>query len=79
MINTPILNYEKNIFIRYGAFCSYRLIENLKNLQSIPNKIVDGHLNSQYSLIRLSASLINDVEDIQFATNKLIKINQSNF
>lgn len=79
LLNTSILNYEKNVFIREGAFCSYLLIENLKNLKSIPNKIVDGHLNSQYSLIRLSASLINDIEDIQFATNKLIKINQSIF
>lgn len=76
LLNTPISEYEKNVFIREGAFCAYRLIENLKHLQSIQNKIINGKLNSQYSLIRLSASLINDKKDIQFAANKLIKINE---
>lgn len=52
------------VFLREGAFCSYRLLE--KTLPSVSN-IVDGDkLNPAFSLIRASAGLVNDESD--FAT-----------
>lgn len=52
------------VFLREGAFCSYRLLE--KTLPSVSN-IMDGDkLNPAFSLIRASASLVNDESD--FAT-----------
>ena len=52
------------VFLREGAFCSYRLLE--KTLPSI-NNIMDGDkLNPELSLIRASAGLVNSASD--FAT-----------
>lgn len=52
------------VFLREGAFCSYRLIE--KTLPSV-TKIMEGNkLNPEFSLIRASAGLVNDESD--FAT-----------
>lgn len=52
------------VFLREGAFCSYRLLE--KTLPSISN-IMDGDkLNPELSLIRASAGLVNSASD--FAT-----------
>lgn len=52
------------VFLREGAFCSYRLLE--KTLPSIKN-IMDGNkLNPAFSLIRASAGLVNNASD--FAT-----------
>ena len=52
------------VFLREGAFCSYRLLE--KTLPPI-NNIMDGDkLNPEFSLIRASAGLVNNVSD--FAT-----------
>lgn len=52
------------VFLREGAFCSYRLLE--KTLPSVSN-IMDGDkLNPAFSLIRASAGLVNDESD--FAT-----------
>lgn len=52
------------VFLREGAFCSYRLLE--KTLPSISNIIEGNKLNSEFSLIRASAGLVNDESD--FAT-----------
>lgn len=52
------------VFLREGAFCSYRLLE--KTLPSVSN-IMDGDkLNPAFSLIRASAGLVNSASD--FAT-----------
>lgn len=52
------------VFLREGAFCSYRLLE--KTLPSV-TKIMEGNkLNSEFSLIRASAGLVNNASD--FAT-----------
>ena len=52
------------VFLREGAFCSYRLLE--KTLPSVSN-IMDGDkLNPAFSLIRASAGLVNNESD--FAT-----------
>lgn len=52
------------VFLREGAFCSYRLLE--KTLPSV-NNIMDGDkLNPELSLIRASAGLVNSASD--FAT-----------
>lgn len=52
------------VFLREGAFCSYRLLE--KTLPSV-TKIMEGNkLNPEFSLIRASAGLVNDESD--FAT-----------
>lgn len=52
------------VFLREGAFCSYRLLE--KTLPSISNIIEGDKLNPEFSLIRASAGLVNDESD--FAT-----------
>lgn len=52
------------VFLREGAFCSYKLLE--KTLPSVSN-IMDGDkLNPEFSLIRASAGLVNSASD--FAT-----------
>lgn len=52
------------VFLREGAFCSYRLLE--KTLPSV-TKIMEGNkLNPEFSLIRASAGLVNNESD--FAT-----------
>lgn len=75
---TPVLVFKHNIvsngdicsklgnkvFLREGAFCSYRLLE--KTLSSVI-KIMEGNkLNPAFSLIRASAGLVNNESD--FAT-----------
>lgn len=52
------------VFLREGAFCSYRLLE--KTLPSVSNIIDGDKLNPEFSLIRASAGLVNNVSD--FAT-----------
>ena len=52
------------VFLREGAFCSYRLLE--KTLPSISNIMDCDKLNPAFSLIRASAGLVNDESD--FAT-----------
>lgn len=52
------------VFLREGAFCSYRLLE--KTLPSIKNIMDDNKLNPAFSLIRASAGLVNNASD--FAT-----------
>lgn len=74
-LNRVVGKYDKNVFVREGAFCAYRVIEELKpELKRMP-KIVDGELNEAFSLIRLSAGFINDADDIRYAAEKLIAIN----
>lgn len=75
LLNTPLEEHKKNVFIREGAFCAYRLIENLKPELKDVTKIVDGKLSPAFSLIRLSAGLINVPEDIEYAAGKLCEIN----
>ena len=52
------------VFLKEGAFCSYRLLE--KTLPSISNIIEGDKLNPEFSLIRASAGLVNSASD--FAT-----------
>lgn len=78
LLNEKVGDFDKNVFVREGAFCAYRLIENLKPELKDIQKIVDGHLNPKFSLIRLSAGFINDAEDIRYAADKLIAINKTN-
>lgn len=52
------------VFLREGAFCSYRLLE--KTLPSDSNIMDGGKLNPAFSLIRASAGLVNNESD--FAT-----------
>lgn len=52
------------------------LVENLKpEVANAPKKIINGALNPAYSLIRLSAGLVTDPNDIKKAAQKLIYIN----
>lgn len=74
-LNNSNCRFSKNVFVREGAFCAYRLIEELKPELKEKQKIVDGHLNDDFSLIRLSAGFINDADDIRYAADKLIEIN----
>lgn len=52
------------VFLREGAFCSYRLLE--KTLPSVSNIMEGNKLNPDFSLIRASAGLVNNESD--FAT-----------
>lgn len=52
------------VFLREGAFCSYRLLE--KTLPSVNNIMDSDKLNPELSLIRASAGLVNSASD--FAT-----------
>lgn len=52
------------VFLREGAFCSYRLLE--KTLPSVTDIMEGNKLNPAFSLIRASAGLVNNVSD--FAT-----------
>lgn len=52
------------VFLREGAFCSYRLLE--KTLPSVSNIMEGNQLNPEFSLIRASAGLVNNESD--FAT-----------
>lgn len=60
------------VFLREGAFCSYRLLE--KTLPSIKN-IMDGNkLNPAFSLIRASAGLVNNASDFAALEQRLNNI-----
>lgn len=52
------------VFLREGAFCSYRLLE--KTLPSVTDIMEGNKLNTAFSLIRASAGLVNNGSD--FAT-----------
>ena len=52
------------VFLREGAFCSYRLFE--KTLPSVNNIMEGNKLNPAFSLIRASAGLVNN--ESNFAT-----------
>ena len=75
-LSRPCGEYDKNVFVREGIFCAYRVMEILRPELKEEPKIVNGKLNEGYSLIRLSAGFINDPEDIWYAARKLAKINQ---
>ena len=69
-------NNSLPVFTREGAFCVYRAMEKIKpELRDVP-PIVNGELNSEYSLIRLSAGLMTDMTDITCVENILIDINK---
>ena len=76
LLNLPMEGQVDRVFVREGAFCAYRIVERLKpELSEIKDKIVHGELNHAYSLIRLSAGLGTDPEDIEKAVRKLVRIN----
>lgn len=76
LLNKEIEGYRR-VFVREGAFCAYRILEKIKpSLCELKNKVQNKKLHPAYSLIRLSAGLINDPEDIKEAVNKLVYINQ---
>ena len=72
-------------FCREGTFCVYNMLENVRGIEHIkdlkkafPNAIdksgtliLQEGLPKEYSFIRLSAGLINDEKDIEYATEKL--------
>ena len=60
------------VFLREGAFCSYRLLE--KTLPSISNIIEGDKLNPEFSLIRASAGLVNDESDFAALEQRLNNI-----
>jgi hypothetical protein len=75
-LNFKKYNLEKVIkFVREGAFCTYKVLEMLKPNLIKEEKIINGKLNPNYSLIRLSAGLINDELDIWKTIEKLCYIN----
>ena len=60
------------VFLREGAFCSYRLLE--KTLPSV-TKIMEGNkLNPAFSLIRASAGLVNNKSDFAALEQRLNNI-----
>lgn len=60
------------VFLREGAFCSYRLLE--KTLPSV-TKIMEGNkLNSEFSLIRASAGLVNEKSNFAALEQRLNNI-----
>lgn len=60
------------VFLREGAFCSYRLLE--KTLPSVI-KIMEGNkLNPAFSLIRASAGLVNNESDFASLEQRLNNI-----
>lgn len=89
LLSHPLDGYEKSVFCREGAFCAYTLIERLKGITPLSvnqpgggNVLKYGSITSDdyslprdYSLIRLSAGLINTPDDIAYAADKLIVIN----
>ena len=64
-----------NVFVREGAFCTYKVLEKLKPELLKQDTLINGKLNPNYSLIRLSAGLINDELDIWKSIEKLCYIN----
>ena len=76
LLNSNIgLGTDFNVFVREGAFCTYKVLERLKPELLKQEKIINGKLNTNYSLIRLSAGLINDELDIWKTIEKLCYIN----
>ncbi len=76
LLNSNIgLGTDFNVFVREGAFCTYKVLEKLKPELLKQEKIINGKLNTNYSLIRLSAGLINDKLDIWKTIEKLCYIN----
>lgn len=85
MMNGTIEDLDKNVFCREGTFCVYNMLENVRGIEHIkdlkkafPNAIdksgtliLQEGLPKEYSFIRLSAGLINDEKDIEYATEKL--------
>ena len=67
--------FDFNVFVREGAFCVYKILESIKPELINQEPIINGELNPDYSLIRLSAGLINDRLDIERAVDKLCYIN----
>ncbi len=60
------------VFLREGAFCSYRLLE--KTLPSV-TKIMEGNkLNPEFSLIRASAGLVNEKSNFAALEQRLNNI-----
>lgn len=83
---TPVLVFKHNtipnrdicsklgdkVFLREGAFCSYRLLE--KTLPSV-TKIMEGNkLNPEFSLIRASAGLVNEKSNFAALEQRLNNI-----
>lgn len=56
----------ERVFLREGAFCSYRLLEKLNPELSLESPVINRSLNPGYSFIRASAGLVNNESD--FAT-----------
>lgn len=85
MMNSTIEDYNKNVFCREGTFCAYNMLENVRGIEHIKDLkkaftdaidksgtlISQEGLPKEYSFIRLSAGLINDEKDIEYATEKL--------
>lgn len=68
--------FKKRVFVREGAFCAYRAMEKL--LPDVSPLTSSMTLSKDFSLIRFSAGLINDEEDILYVANKLKMINREN-
>ena len=76
LLNSNIgLGTNFNVFVREGAFCTYKVLEKLKPELLKQDTLINGKLNPNYSLIRLSAGLINDELDIWKSIEKLCYIN----
>lgn len=74
LLQADIGQYQ-NVLVKKENFCTRRFIEKVKRLKNQGNKIKTGSRNEQYSLIRLSAGLINDRVDIINACRKLALVN----
>lgn len=64
----------QNVFLREGAFCSYRLLEKLNPELSLEPPVINGNLNPKYSLIRASAGLVNNSNDFALLEQRLNNI-----
>ena len=60
------------VFLREGAFCSYRLLE--KTLPSVSNIMEGNQLNPEFSLIRASAGLVNEESNFAALEQRLNNI-----
>ena len=68
--------FKKRVFVREGAFCAYRAMEKL--LPDVSPLTSSMTLSKDFSLVRFSAGLINDENDILYVANKLKMINREN-
>lgn len=64
----------ERVFLREGAFCSYRLLEKLNPELSLETPVINGSLNPKYSLIRASAGLVNNSNDFALLEQRLNNI-----